>query len=121
MFAGSSHSLDEGRSGTAPPGGWNPLLTCTFAYHLPDGGVVETTDDVVMNDRLGARPAEPVLYDPDNPRRALLLNGLVPPVQVGPLGSWEAAEENTVFGRLIVAILFPLAGPLLAWVGWSVA
>src|SRR5262249_57087574 len=31
VFHGSSKGLTA-----APPGGWNPRLTCTFAFHLPD-------------------------------------------------------------------------------------
>jgi hypothetical protein len=105
---------------TATPGGWNPRLICTFAFPLPDGRVVETSDDLVMNDRLGACPTEPVLYDPTVCTRALLLNGLVPPVRVGTDGAWESAEEVPLLRRLVVAVLCPLAGPLLAWVAWTV-
>jgi hypothetical protein len=83
--------------------------------------VIETSDDVVMNDRLGARPTEPVLYDPADPRRALLPNGLVPPVQFDPFGAWAAAGETHILLRLLIAVLCPLAGPLIAWLAWSLA
>jgi hypothetical protein len=121
VFHRSSGGLTPGVSGAGPPGVWNPRLTCTFAFHRPDDRLVATSDDVVMNDRIGARPTEPVLYDPADPRRALLLNGLVPPVRIGPSGAWETAEGIPLVRRLVVAVLSPLAGPLLAWIGWSLA
>src|SRR5207248_3213519 len=100
------------------------ILRCTYEFRLPDGAVIEAAEEVTMSDRLGDRPTEPVLYDPDAPRRTLLVNGLNPPVRFGRSGEWESVEERHALShpvrRLLVVVLLPLAGPLLGWIAWSV-
>ena len=105
----------------------SPILVtvrCTYEFRLPDGAVIEATEEATMSDRLGDRPTEPVLYDPAAPPRTLLVDGLYPPVRFGPSGAWESVEERSILShpvrRLLVVVLMPLAGPFLGWIAWSV-
>src|SRR4051794_5126561 len=83
--------------GPGPPG----VTGCTFEFRTPGGDVVRTTGSVDLDGPLADSPTRTALYDPQQPRRALLLEELPAWVRVTPDGVWEAGEDPRAAGRLV--------------------
>lgn len=77
-----------------------------FEFSLPDGDVVQATDMVTLTDRIVDEPAEPILYDPLNPKRAFLLDGLPAGIRLTDDGEWQSDLKT---GSLIRFALLPVA------------
>jgi hypothetical protein len=93
------------------PGRFAFKAKCTFEFRLADGSKIEATGDARLHDS-PEEPAHTVLYDPDNPKRALLLDSLSPTVQISETGDWEANPGGAPGLRVLLALLL-LVGPVL--------
>jgi len=87
---------------------------CTIEYELPGRKKVRIKQTVTITPRLGTEATEPVLYDPAEPRRALLLNGLGLPTTVNLHG--RLASEKPLGSILRLCLVgMSLIGPVAIW------
>ncbi|MCY3023872.1 MAG: hypothetical protein NTW87_33250, partial [Planctomycetota bacterium] len=92
-----------------------PEITCSFEFPIGPR-TIRATDRARLSQRLGDEPTEPVLYDPLNPERAFLLDGLSLPVTMSQAGEWEFAAPGATARLLLVALCF--AGPVVGFLVW---
>jgi hypothetical protein len=90
-----------------------PVVKCGFTFALPDGQSVQAKGPGRVRVDADPEPAQPALYDPRRPRRALLLSGLEPDVGLGHEGSWETTAGAGAVGRLLVVGLLLIGPPLV--------
>ncbi len=89
-------------------------VTVRFTFQSRDGKTIEATDSAMFSSRIGDEPTEPILYDPKNPSRALLLDGLSVPVRPSRLGGWDAPVGFLPYLRALF-VLVCLAAPVIGW------
>ena len=71
---------------------------------------------VDLDGPLADSPTRTVLYDPEQPRRALLLEELPAWVRVTPDGVWEAGDDPKAAGRMALLALCWFGGLPLGWI-----
>jgi hypothetical protein len=59
-----------------PPRSKIMIVECEFAFQTMEGRPILTVVPAVFNADLGAEEYEPILYDPADPHRALIISGL---------------------------------------------
>lgn len=94
-------------------------VQCAFQFEFPRGEIVRARDRAILADRVGDEPTEPVLYDPSDPRRAVLLDGLGVPVRPSPAGTWPDVGDlgpRIAFG--FVALGSAWSALLAGWTVW---
>jgi hypothetical protein len=108
-------SPSDQRVGAAAPG--PPGVTgCRFEFRNAGGDVVRTRGSVDLDGHLADSSARTVLYDPKQPRRALLLEELPAWVRVTPDGVWEAEDDPKKAGRMALLALCWFGGLPLGWI-----
>lgn len=85
-----------------------------FQFTLPGGETRTCRQALDFSERLGDEPTEPVLYDPNKPDKALLLDGICPRVVVTPMGGWDTAQQRRTFLRGLVVVASLVGGPVLS-------
>ena len=90
-------------------------VECKFEFDDHRGNRVSARDTIRFSERIGDEATEPVLFDPNNPKRALLIHGLPLSVGISPSGEWEV--QGGVKPMLLAAgfIALWIAGPLIGY------
>ena len=107
----SSEFISLAQAAALPPSGAN--TRCTFEFAAPTGSRVQGIGDVPFVQELLARPEATVLYHPDRPTDAVLLEG----IEVFPTGAgeWQPTGKRPSPVFVAFALLGLLGGPYLAW------
>ncbi|MBI1735759.1 MAG: hypothetical protein HYR51_11355 [Candidatus Rokubacteria bacterium] len=108
---------------TALPRGADPVaVEMTLEFPTRRGGPVRVTGIALLNPRLGEDPTEEVLYDPEAPSDAILLDALPVPLGAGASGGWQRVGPGGALvrmGAMLLALGFGL--PVVAWTLWLIA
>ena len=107
----SAEFISLAQAAALPPSG--ATTRCTFEFATPGGTRVQGIGDVPFVQELLAQPEATVLYHPDRPTEAVLLEG----IEVFPTGTgeWQPTGKRPSPVFVAFALLGLLGGPYLAW------
>lgn len=107
----------------ALPRGADPVaVEMTLEFQTRRGDPMQVTGIALLHPRLGEDPTEEVLYDPEAPSRAILVDALPVTLDVGDSGRWRSVRSGDALVRMGAALLSLGFGlPVVAWTLWLLA
>ncbi len=93
-------------------------VRCAFEFRGPGNELIQASDVALFTRALGDQATEAVLYDPSDPRRACLLDGLTLDVRVSPTGEWEDRGLRPRLEAGFAASSYGLGGLVIARTVW---
>lgn len=91
-----------------------PVMKLTFEFLAADGQRYEASESATDTAELEDEPSEQLLYLPDQPRSATLVDGLPKPIQASEEGSFRL-EKASAAAVLVLPILTTLGNALAAY------
>jgi hypothetical protein len=105
-----------------PRAGDPVAVEMTLAFQARRGAPATVTARALMNPRLGEEPTEEVLYDPEAPGDAIVIDALPVVLEPSESGGWRSAggaDAVVRMGAMLLALGFGF--PLVGWTLWLIA